>query len=102
MRIIMNMNIYITKDNEEYLDSLPDGQSKSGLINTLLDHHRDNVGKTSVSIDSKLLKETPGKVFNIGKDNAIVGKKTNGYCLNGHISSSGNGQCDWKGCKYRR
>lgn len=40
MRIVITMNIYITKANQEYLNSLPDGQSKSGLINDLLDKER--------------------------------------------------------------
>lgn len=39
MCIIMTMNIYITKDNEEKLSKLPKGQSKSGLINGLLNAH---------------------------------------------------------------
>lgn len=38
MYIIMNMNIYITKENEDYLKNL-DG-SMSGLINQLLSIHR--------------------------------------------------------------
>jgi hypothetical protein len=36
MRIVMNMNIYINKTNEERLNNEP---SKSGLINKLLDEY---------------------------------------------------------------
>jgi hypothetical protein len=39
MRIIMTMNIYITTSNAEKLSKLPKGQSKSGLINDLLEIH---------------------------------------------------------------
>ena len=37
---IMNMNIYITKENEKYLKSLPKGVSMSGLINKLIDMYK--------------------------------------------------------------
>ncbi len=40
MVIVMHMNIYITKANEEYLKNFTYGKSMSGLINKLIDEYR--------------------------------------------------------------
>lgn len=44
MCMIMTMNIYITKENEEFLRRIKPGQSMSGLINELLDKYRNGKG----------------------------------------------------------
>lgn len=67
MYIVMNMNIYITKDNEDYLKSLD--RSMSGLVNELLYIHRSeqpsSAEKKAPAPDKKLeafseLKESLG------------------------------------------
>lgn len=44
MYIVMNMNIYITKENEEFLQAIKPTESMSGIVNKLLDDYRDGKG----------------------------------------------------------
>jgi len=60
MYIVMNMNIYITKDNEEKLRKLDDW-TMSGLINYLLEKHWDDP-------DSQRIKSFKKTTKNIGID----------------------------------
>lgn len=60
MCIIIVMNIYITKDNEEYLANLTDDWTKSGLINYLLRKHRGDYDPDDINkITDPLKRPTP-------------------------------------------
>jgi hypothetical protein len=67
MCIIMNMNIYITKQNEEYLRKLTQG-SMSGLINGLIDQARtaeDNYQLNTPTPAKPAVKEAPPVIRNL-------------------------------------
>lgn len=66
MCIVMYMNIYMTKDNEDFLKKIKPEKSMSGLVNKLLDDYR---GLTSgvddaaeISVDSEWIKPTRATV----------------------------------------
>lgn len=60
MYIVMNMNIYITKDNEGYLKSL--NRSMSGLVNELLEAHRGTRSFSEPKIAQKPAPRTGEKI----------------------------------------
>lgn len=109
----MFMNIYMRRDNEEFLKGL--SGSMSGLINELLDNYRAGNGadlfppvpselmevpeqfKGSKDDEEQIIKtpEQAAKVVNT-KLRPIEGK----FCPNGHPIPEGRTKCLGKGCKY--
>lgn len=63
MCIIMDMNIYITEDNERYLKQLKDdGESMSGYINRLLENARGGGAPPAVKTQASVGVATPQPV----------------------------------------
>lgn len=121
MRIIMTMNIYITKDNEKYLRNMKNENnfSMSGLINDLIFHAREVRGDIAAAptqeefetklVEPKKIAEKPTTVIKTPEQAAKIvqtvsggmgGAKGMSFCKEGHPIPEGRTKCLGKGCKY--
>lgn len=96
MTIIIYMNIYITKDNEEFLKSITEG-SMSGIINKLLNNYRKGNGP---DLFPKRIPKP--KIINSVQDvkNIFPEAKAQKFCKEGHPVPEGRTKCLGKGCRY--
>lgn len=95
MRIVIYMNIYITKDNAELLERIRGKRSMSGLINELLDRYRKGQGPDILppkNIDKPI--KTPKDAKKAVE--VLKGNKSASLCE--HFQTKGN--CRYPGCKY--
>ena len=103
----MNMNIYITKDNEANLRKLED-YTMSGLINHLLydywkDHTpekvQDYINKSLPEEDKRALREDPKQFESYEKPSSLRSVGAN-LCKIHNLPLTTYGKCLQKGCKY--
>lgn len=98
MLIVMNMNIYITSQNEEHLRK---EESMSGLVNKLLDdHYKASAPARAAEVEMIRIK-TPapknggvGNISNLDKIKEVQLDKGMEFCKHGAVK----GLCK-KGCK---
>ena len=98
--IIMNMNIYITQENEQKLRQLNDW-TMSGLVNYLLvkwfDDPDHNVEAIKENVEKEAFKEFPTKMQEPLPEHSKIGVN---LCKIHSIPLTANGKCLQKGCKY--
>lgn len=109
----MNMNIYITKDNTDFLRGEFKGSSMSGLINELIRDYRNlNQGVSALQAERK---DKLRPVMTDKADNTQVAPEgvlapvpiqpsfhrlANGLCKIHGVPLTAQGKCLQKGCKY--
>lgn len=107
MCIIMTMNIYITKANEEWLRKQPD--SMSGIINVLIAKKRGiNHHKLNDELIDEYMSTPPGnKMYDKDGGEVVVipfatasKRLDNGVCKIHGTPLTVGGKCLQKGCKY--
>lgn len=89
----MCMNIYITKENQDFLRNLSD-QSMSGLVNDLLNDYKEKVTEESVPEEGSS-EPLGSSVIDIPTKPGLK------YCKNGHALDK-YGKCFGPGCKYAK
>lgn len=92
----MYMHIYITQDNEQFLRS--HSGSMSGLINELLDDHRDKVEASAYSPPTAVKKLVLQTTSKLDKNKLEALKDKIDAVCTGHEHFRQN--CGRKGCRY--
>lgn len=97
MYIVMNMNIYISPQNEERLRN---EASMSGLINKLLsEHYGQETVSTPVQIKTATVENKPEKI--VGPvQKSVPPQFAPKLCKNGHPIPYPRDKCLGKGCSY--